>query len=395
MVESKSRPLSVDGTDFSSRKRQKTDHIEAHFATGLLEQASVERLHEEYTKSQPYRLVVVEKLFQDDLVEKVKDECIKELSFTEKETDIYKVMQTGDLASLSYLPEEEVSRLQNLLTFRDALYSASFRSFVRKVTGCGPLSGSKQDMSVNSYKKGCHLLNHDDVIGSRRVSYIFYMPLPNSQEWKSEWGGALELYPVKEGRSGINEPECIPSKVIPPSWNQFVFFEVQPGHSFHSVEEVVVDGGDDDRQRLSISGWFHEAQEGEEGYEAEPQTTAKSSLEQLSKATTEFISYPESATIPVPENALDPQHTISLSTYINPIYLDLKTLPQLTARFVDESSLQLHHFLRKPIADRLLEGLKLREKEDGIDGEIRKEGMTSHSAGVDSKGWTLRGPPHK
>lgn len=74
-------------------------------------------------------------------------------------------MQTGDLASLSYLSEEEVSRLQNLLTFRDALYSASFRSFVRKVTGCGPLSGTKQDMSVNSYKKGCHLLNHDDVIG--------------------------------------------------------------------------------------------------------------------------------------------------------------------------------------------------------------------------------------
>lgn len=56
---------------------------------------------------------------------------------------------------------------------------------------------------------------------------------------------------------------------------------MQPGHSFHSVEEVVVDEGDNDRQRLSISGWFHKAQEGEEGYEAEPQTTAKSSLEQL------------------------------------------------------------------------------------------------------------------
>lgn len=107
------------------------------------------------------------------------------------------------------------------------------------------------------------------------------------------------------------------------------------------------------------------------------------------------MSYPESATIPIPDNTLDPQYTISLSAYINPIYLDLKTLPQLTARFVEESSLQLHHFLRKPIADRLLEGLKQREKEDGIDGETRKEEMTPHNAGVDSKGWTLRGPPHK
>lgn len=55
--------------------------------------------------------------------------------------------------------------LPNLLELRDALYSPAFRSFIRKVTGCGPLSGTKQDMSVNSYKKGCHLLNHDDVIG--------------------------------------------------------------------------------------------------------------------------------------------------------------------------------------------------------------------------------------
>lgn len=65
------------------------------------------------------------------------------------------------------------------------------------MTFTGPLSSQKdrQDMSVNTYKKTCHLLNHDDVIGSRRVSYILYMPLPIDQPWQSEWGGALELYP--------------------------------------------------------------------------------------------------------------------------------------------------------------------------------------------------------
>jgi prolyl 3-hydroxylase /prolyl 3,4-dihydroxylase len=139
-------------------------------------------------------------------------------------------------------------------------------------------------MSVNSYTKGCHLLNHDDVIGTRRVSYILYMPLPHYQLWQKDWGGALELYPVKQnGPDGELEPEPVPAKSIPPSWNQFIFFEVQPGRSFHSVEEVVVGGdGEDGRQRLSISGWFHAAQEGEEGYVPEqvvPQ--AKSSREQL------------------------------------------------------------------------------------------------------------------
>ena len=139
-------------------------------------------------------------------------------------------------------------------------------------------------MSVNSYTRGCHLLNHDDVIGSRRVSYILYMPLPHYQLWSKDWGGALELYPVKMNEDGQPEPESIPSRAIPPSWNQFIFFEVQPGKSFHSVEEVVVGGkGEDGRERLSISGWFHAAQEGEDGYVPEPPAAAevKSSREQL------------------------------------------------------------------------------------------------------------------
>lgn len=107
------------------------------------------------------------------------------------------------------------------------------------------------------------------------------MPLPKEAEWKPEWGGSLELYPVKPNANGRDEPESIPSKVIPPSWNQFVFFEVQPGHSFHSVEEVVVDEDDCQRQRLSISGWFHKPQKGEEGHEEEISENQKSSLEQL------------------------------------------------------------------------------------------------------------------
>ena len=156
-----------------------------------------------------------------------------------------------------------------------------FRSFLRAVTGCGPLSGTKQDMSVVSYRKGCHLLNHDDVIGTRRVSYILYMPLPHYQGWQADWGGALELYPTKMGPEGLPEPEPIPAKSIPPVWNQFIFFEVQPGRSFHSVEEVVVGESEDGRQRLSISGWFHAAQPGEEGYVPDSTPELKSSREQL------------------------------------------------------------------------------------------------------------------
>jgi Rps23 Pro-64 3,4-dihydroxylase Tpa1-like proline 4-hydroxylase len=210
-------------------------------------------------------------------------------SFLKKKS--LQVNQTGDLASLSYLSEQQLALLSNLVKLRDALYSTEFRDFLRSVTGCGPLSGLKRDMSVNTYRKGGHLLNHDDVIGTRRVSYILYMPLPNYQLWQREWGGALELYPVKEkeGTQGVLEPEPVPAKSIPPAWNQFILFQVQPGRSFHSVQEVVVGEGEDGWQRLSISGWFHAAQPGEEGYEDDDVAaqSAPSSREQLVSGATD------------------------------------------------------------------------------------------------------------
>ncbi|KAJ7126461.1 nuclear protein, partial [Mycena crocata] len=365
-----------------------------HFADGVLDHTSIAQLHSGYASSEPYKYAIVEKLFQDDLLQKVKDECLSELSFSEKETDIYKVNQTGDLASLNYLTSSQISLLPNLLTLRDALYSPVFRNFLRAVTGCGPLSGTKQDMSVNSYTRGCHLLNHDDVIGSRRVSYILYMPLPHFQYWQKDWGGALELYPTVVGPDGETEPMCTPSKSIPPSWNQFIFFEVQPGQSFHSVEEVVVGGeGEDGRARLSISGWFHAAQEGEEGYVPEAaEGHSRSSREQLAMTSTQFKSYPTEVDQPL-EDTLSEEHTAFLSEFVNPVYLQPRTMNALASRFVEESSLELHSFLSNDLASALEPRLRELDSKDGL-GEDRAGRVPPHSSGTGG-GWTVRGPPHK
>ncbi|KAJ3838267.1 Oxoglutarate and iron-dependent oxygenase degradation C-term-domain-containing protein [Lentinula raphanica] len=365
------------------------DEITAAFASGLLEPSNVAKLHKSYLESEPFRYTRVPKLFQDDLLKKVKDECLGELSFTEKETDIYKVNQTGDLASLNYLDSSQLSLLPNLLKLRDALYSTKFRAFLQAVTGCGPLSGIKQDMSVNSYTKGCHLLNHDDVIGTRRVSYILYMPLPNYQLWQRDWGGALELYPTKLGPEGVPEPECVPSKSVPPSWNQFIFFEVQPGRSFHSVEEVVVgSGGEDGRERLSISGWFHAAQEGEEGYvKPVDEPEYKSSREQLANTQTAFKSYNTSqSTIdkpPLPDAQLSEEDLTFLSEFINPVYLQPRTMQSLASRFVEESSLELHSFLANHIAEALEPRLRELDAQDGL-GPERNGKVPPHCSGVDA-----------
>ncbi|KAJ3812019.1 nuclear protein [Lentinula aff. lateritia] len=413
MARTHSRPSSPEPSA-SLIKRIKISHPTLHvatatnetlavFASEVLESSNVTRLHKFYLESQPFHYALVGKLFQDDLLKRVKDECLGELSFTEKETDIYKVNQTGDLASLNYLDSSQLSLLPNLLKLRDALYSPEFRAFLQSVTGCGPLSGFKQDMSVNSYTKGCHLLNHDDVIGTRRVSYILYMPLPNYQLWQRDWGGALELYPTKPGPDGLPEPECVPSKSVPPSWNQFIFFEVQPGRSFHSVEEVVVgSGGEDGRERLSISGWFHAAQEREEGYEPPvDEIELKSSREQLvsriTNTQTAFKSYQSSESPtdrpPLPDVELSEEDITFLSEFINPAYLQTRTMQSLASRFVEESSLELHSFLTNSIAEALEPRLKDLDAQDGL-GPDRNGKVPPHCSGPPSA-WTLKGPPHK
>lgn len=61
------------------------------FAENVLDHTNIKRLNEDYSKSEPFKHAVIQQLFQQELLEKVKDECLSELSFTEKETDIYKV----------------------------------------------------------------------------------------------------------------------------------------------------------------------------------------------------------------------------------------------------------------------------------------------------------------
>ncbi|KAF7964981.1 hypothetical protein HWV62_1276 [Athelia sp. TMB] len=417
------------------------------FADGLLSPESVARLHTAYTQSQPWKHCVLDTLVKDELLERVKDECLSQLSFTQKETDIYKVKQTGDLASLSYLPPAELALLPSLLALRDALYSPAFLAFLRGVTGCGPLSLSRRDMSVNSYTRGCHLLNHDDVIGSRRVSYILYMPRPRA--WRPEWGGALELYPpvpvdgggVGVGGGGVGggsggggggecEPAPAPSVRIPPAWGQFVFFEVQPGRSFHAVEEVVVGQGKAGRARVSVSGWFHAAQPGEPGYAEPIATLPRSTREQLvgarpppaearsanppppaqphaqmhppppttSTTASAFTAYADSDTPPtaLPHTPLPPAHVSFLAEFLNPVYLQPRTLAALAERFAAESSLELHTFLAAGLAARLEAGLRSADDADGLGGGggSGKRGVPAHGAGTHGA-WAVKGPPHK
>lgn len=66
------------------------DHVSL-FTQNLFNPENIHRLNNQYHSSEPYKYGLVDKLFDDELLKKVVDECLGELHFTERETDIYKV----------------------------------------------------------------------------------------------------------------------------------------------------------------------------------------------------------------------------------------------------------------------------------------------------------------
>lgn len=397
--DSLAKPIKKMKCGISSIKQEELDSnyiINEIFYKGLLENESVESLSKEFFESKPYLHCKIDQLVNEDLLRKVREEIMNNLHFSQKETDIYRVNQTGDLANLDGLDSEELNKLGNLKRLRDGLYSKTFRDFISHITHCGPLSGENADMSINNYTSGCHLLNHDDVIGTRRVSYILYLPGPN-EEWEASYGGALELYPVDYPGAPVSEP----SVSIPPKWNQMVFFTVQPGHSFHSVEEVIKK----DKDRLSISGWFHIPNEGEEGYvdqkydDKSIDSKATPSAKQLEIDEEIDYKFKEKDIEPMINNNNDDDDLIPISEenmkilekYISPIYLDIASIEQMLNKFIDESSIQLGDFLKPEYAEKLSLLMNQSDKDDGM---INRDEMTKHGSGLISP-WKIRGPAHK
>lgn len=352
----------------------------------------------------------------ESLLRSVRNEIQEHLSFTEKETDIYKIFQSGDLANLDGLDDASLARLPSLLKLRDALYSETFREYLSAVTGSGKLSGKKTDMAINVYTEGCHLLCHDDVIGTRRVSYILYLTDPDTP-WRPEWGGALRLYPTKtvkdEDGEDIKIPSPDPSLSIPPAFNQLSFFTVQPGESFHDVEEVYhpPEGSDkkEKRVRMAISGWYHIPQEGEDGYEPglEEKLAERSSLSQLQgrgdawdQPQPKPVRYADQEAAAADgkgkgkgkqaEQSDDNEFTESdldfLLKFIAPSYLTPDVAEELSETFSNESSLSLERFLSDKFAARVRAYIEEQEKKPLPKSSTEIEATTD---------WKVARPPHK
>ncbi len=379
------------------------EDAQARFRKGLFDKAVLNKYTSQYASSTPYRHSVITELVDDALLRKVRSEIKANVHFTLKETDIYKIHQSGDLANLDGLDDEALAKLPSLLALRDGLYSQAFRDYVSHITNCGPLSGRKTDMAINVYTPGSYLLCHDDVIGSRKVSYILYLTDPDTP-WQAEWGGALRLFPVvdRKGKDGEVAKTPLPDvvKVIPPAWNQLSFFAVQPGESFHDVEEVYHAASKDEleknggRIRMAISGWFHIPQIGEDGYVegAEEKAAQKSGLMQL-QGNPDQHDLPQARPVEVEteedeesdESPLDAADLDFLLKYLAPTYLTPDTIDRVADHFEEEFSITLPDILHPEFAEKLRKYVESQEAKP----------LPEKSEEIEKGAWKVARPPHK
>ena len=363
-----------------------------------------------YAAAEPYTHGVVTPLCDDARLRAVQQEMKENLTATFKETDLFKVLQTGDLVTIDQADPSVGEKIPELLKLRAAIYSPEFRNMVQRMTGCAPLT-DRIDCSANVYPRSGHLLCHDDVIGTRCISYIIYLTDPDDG-WSAEDGGALELYPVESPGT----PAVDPTKELLPAWNSMAFFTVQPGRSFHSVQEVFAA----DKPRLSISGWYHAA--------APPEGSENATLSQLRRRgdrgadddISDFTPFPSAVVAvmkaaakaeaeskgkapektPEEEEAADDDEDEPLgpdeddlrhlARWVNPEYLDPANVAQIREKMEEDSSVQLREFLLPDIAANLREATRREDATSALgDGRV-----PDRAAGLGG-GWRAVGPTHK
>jgi hypothetical protein len=100
----------------------------SQFASELFDHNTIAKLRSGYLTNEPFKFAVVEKLFQDDLLKNVKDECLSELSFSQKETDIYKVCSRLSFTTTYSIRNEKLFRSTKPATLPHSTTSQHLKS---------------------------------------------------------------------------------------------------------------------------------------------------------------------------------------------------------------------------------------------------------------------------
>lgn len=190
-------------------------------------QEQVNTLAKKYQEAKPYPHIQISEFLREDKFEELV-RALSQLSFTHKESDLFSLAQTPELATV----DDET--IQSFLTFMN---SQELRDWFEQVTGVSTNPG-KLDCFGAIYQDSDYLLCHDDQLEERKIAWILYLTTLTVDQ-----GGALALYTDNNGPDKK-------VKAYQPIANSIAFFTVSP-KSWHEVEEVT-----DETSRVSIGGWL-------------------------------------------------------------------------------------------------------------------------------------------
>ena len=190
---------------------------------------AVEEIKKRFKNSTPFHHIELEHFFDEKKCANIL-KALKKEEFLEKESDLFKFMQTHDLQG---------TENKTLQEFRIFLSSEAFISYMETITEI-ELKKESIDLSASMYQNTDYLLPHDDQLQGRKIAFMLYLSTLEAKD-----GGKLILYNTKGGKPQEEE------KAITPQCNKCVFFKVCE-NSFHEVEEVITN-----KQRITLGGWFH------------------------------------------------------------------------------------------------------------------------------------------
>jgi len=132
--------------------------------------------------------IISDLIIDTEFLNDLKAEMKSKLKYLQKNNDLYKFHQTGDLAS---------SKLKSIRKFRDQILYGSVLKRLEQITNIA--LSSKIDFTSSKYDCTDYLLCHDDDIHNdankqgRRIAFIYYL-VPD--DWSAKDGGNLDLFNV-------------------------------------------------------------------------------------------------------------------------------------------------------------------------------------------------------
>ena len=200
--------------------------LQEWISSGYLQLKKREKLRTTFREHTPFPYLELRGFFREQKIMKVLPALRKEM-FIRKEADLFQFSQTQDLVS---------TKSKILQKFRSFLSSPELVTYLSNLTNTN-LKAKEIDMSGTLYQDTDFLLCHDDRLEGRKIAYFVYHSTLDRKD-----GGRLLLY---------DQLEKVAASIIP-TFNTFAFFAVS-AKSLHVVEEMVRP-----KQRLAISGWFHD-----------------------------------------------------------------------------------------------------------------------------------------